>query len=494
MHVAPENAARLRERLLAADYTLEAVTDRIGSPGAAALARNTTVAAQDALGDARDPQAALCRLWLLQQDVPDADLRHALGDPYALADAGLLVAGTEPGTWAASVELRPYATEASGRDPGFAGWVCHDRLPTLDGRLDPARPDFVLGASPASTTLAQLTLRDRVGSALDLGTGCGVQALHLARHADRVVATDLNPRALELAAITAALNDVELDLRLGSLYEPVAAETFDLVVTNPPYVMSPPTGERLVYREGRLSGDDLVRRVVTEGATRLNPGGVLQVLGNWAIVRGESWEERLRGWIDPTGCDALVVMRERLDPYEYIEIWLNDAGLVGSPDYRRRYRDWVDYFAALGIEGVGLGWIALRNAGRTHPALRLEEWPHAVHQPVAEGFASFFAGPDALARDLFATAWVLDPRVAQETLGRPGAEDPEYLVLRQPYGFGRAVEVDTALGAILGACDGELPLGRIVAAVADLLDVDAAALAAEVAPRIRDLVVDGWLS
>lgn len=494
MRLAPEHLDRLRERLSTAGYTLEAVTDRVGPSGAAGLARNTTVAAAAALGGDRDPQATLIRLWLLQRDVPDADLTAALGDPAPLTDAGLLTPGAAAGTWAATVEVRPYAAESTPTAPGLSGWVCHDRIPTLDGRIDPARPDFVLGLSPASTTLAQLTVRAPVGRALDLGTGCGVQSLHLAGHADHVVATDLNPRAIDLARITAGLNGLDLDLRLGSLYEPVAGERFDLVVTNPPYVMSPPTGERLVYREGRFTGDDLVRRVVVEGADRLNPDGVLQVLGNWAIVHGEPWQERLHGWVGPTGCDALVLERERLDPYEYIEIWLNDAGLAGSPDYVRRYHAWVDYFDALGIEGVGLGWIALRNAGRDQPIVRCEEWPHAVHQPVAEGFAAWFAGVDAAARaDLFATAWTLDPRVAQETLGRPGAPDPEHVVLRQPYGFGRAIEVDTALGAILGACDGELPLGRLVAAVADLLDVDAAALAAEVAPWVRELVIDGWL-
>ena len=102
-------------------------------------------------------------------------------------------------------------------------------------------PDFVLGVSSASSTLAQLTVRAPVARALDLGTGCGVQSLHLARHAGQVVATDLNPRALALAEMTAMINSVEIDLRQGNLYEPVAGERFDLITSNPPYVMSPPS-------------------------------------------------------------------------------------------------------------------------------------------------------------------------------------------------------------------------------------------------------------
>ena len=69
-------------------------------------------------------------------------------------------------------------------------------------------PDHVLGISSAATSLAQLTVREPVDRALDLGTGCGVQALHLATHASQVVATDVNQRALRLTRFNAELNGV----------------------------------------------------------------------------------------------------------------------------------------------------------------------------------------------------------------------------------------------------------------------------------------------
>ena len=486
------HAAALADRLRSAGYTLEEVTDRLGAEATDALARNTTLAARDALGDAADAQAALVRMFLLHDTVSPDAAGAALGDLGPLEEAGI-VAATSDGV-RAGLEVRPYAAAGAGVD--FSGWIASDLIPILDGRLGRSRPDYVLGASPASTTLAQMTIRRPVARALDLGTGCGIQSLLLAGHADHVVATDLNPRAVAMAGLTAGLNGLDLDLRTGSLYEPVADEKFDLIVTNPPYVMSPPTGERLVYREGLLSADELVRRVVVEGADRLAPGGVLQVLGNWAVTDDEDWTDRLRGWIDPTGCDALVLQREHLDPYEYIEVWLNDAGLVGTDEYAARYRAWLDYFDALGITGVGMGWIMLHRSGSTTPDVRLEEWPHAVHQPLGEAFAAHLAGVAAATSDadLLARAWRLDERVDVETLGRPGAEDPEHIVYRQRYGFGRAVEVDTALGAVLGACDGDLTAAQIVGAVASILEVDADALAAEVVPRLRQLVVEGYLA
>ncbi len=478
----------LADRFRAVHYTLDPVLQRLGDSGNAGLVRNSTLAAQDALGSDRDPQASLVRLFLLQRPVPRSDAADALGELLEpLLAEELLI--DEGGTVRAAIEIRPYGEEA------WSGWICHDLNPGLDRLPAPVRPDFVLGASPASTTLAQLTIREPVGSALDLGTGCGVQSLHLARHASRVVATDVNPRALMLARMTADLNGIEVDLREGSLYEPVAGERFDLIVSNPPYVMSPPNRQELTYRETGFPGDELVRLVIAGARRMLNPGGTMQVLANWAVT-DEPWQDRLRGWIEPTGCDALVLERERLDPYEYIEMWLTDAGLAGSPDHLPRYREWLSYFDRLGITGIGMGWFSLRATRNPTPSMTFEEWPHQVHQPVGGALATHWRGVDLTAvsdEDLMARAWTLNPGITQETLGRPGAADPEHVVFRQGYGLGRATEVDTALGAVLGACDGELPLGRLVTATASLLGADSQALAEEMTPRIRELIVQGYL-
>jgi len=487
----PTLAAELADRLRAAGYTFDDVADRLGSEGLDGLARNSTVPAERALAGAEDAQATLIRAFALQQQVDAGALLAAIGRASTECD----LVEVEGDAARAAIELRPYAFDDSSGS--HSGWLASDLTPNLDGRLAEPRADFVLGLSPASITLAQLTMRTPIGRALDLGTGCGVQSVHLASHADSVVATDLNPRACALAAFTANLNGIELDVRRGSLFDPVDDEMFDLIVTNPPYVMSPPDGERLVYREASYTADGLVRAVVTGASERLNPGGVLQVLGNWAITDDQPWQERLAGWIEPTGCDALVLQRERLDPYEYIELWLADAGLVGTPDYRRRYAEWVDYFDALGIVGVGMGWITLYRSERDQPSLTIENWPHQVHQPVGPAFAGHPAAVTLADRPndaLLATTFSIAPDVGQETLGRPGAEDPEHVVLRRSSGFERAVEVDTALAAVAGACDGDLPLGVLIDAVAGLLGVDSEALTADLLPRLRALIVDGYLT
>ncbi len=491
--LSPDRVDALREAFVRHRYEVDAVVERMGEPAHAALGRNSTVAGARALGDDADPLAVLARLWLLQRTVPAGALETALPGLVApMTAAGFL--RRDGDEVRAALDIRPYAS-----DDGASGWVVSDLSPNLDTEVRPIRPDFVLGVSSASTTLAQLTVRRPVDRALDLGTGCGVQTLHLARHAASVTATDLNPRALELAAVTAALNGVEVDLRLGSLYEPVTEETFDLITTNPPYVMSPPRsdGDRLAYREGSWTSDGLVEQVVRGGVGHLAQDGTLQVLANWAHARGEDWTDRVSGWFAGSGCDAHVVQREVLDVHEYAELWLADAGLAGSPEYLPRYAEWLDYFEALGIEAVGMGWLLLHRAGRDVPHVRLEEWPYAVEQPLApalerelEAVGTVHALTDEA---LLARHWVLAADVVEETTGVPGEADPQHLVLRQQRGFRRATEPGTALAGVLGACDGELPLGTVVTSVAGLLDVDAAALIAEVVPEVRRLVVDGFL-
>src|SRR5206468_2918889 len=115
--------------------------------------------------------------------------------------------------------------------------VASDDDPTREGDLS---ADFVAAYTAASRLCDALTPRPQVNRALDVGTGSGVHALLAARHAREVVATDVNARALAFTELNAALNGVtNVECRFGSLFEPVAGETFDLITCNAPYVVSP---------------------------------------------------------------------------------------------------------------------------------------------------------------------------------------------------------------------------------------------------------------
>lgn len=480
---------RLRGRLNEIGYSTDAVLERIGEVGQAGLQRNCTLPADVALARADDPLATLIRLFLLRQEVPAAVVGRAFRDCLSDVLAEEIVA-FDGQSARAVVELRPYASP----DDGASGWLVSDLTPGLDGLVEPIRLDYVLGASPASLTLAEITMRQPIGRALDLGTGCGVQSYHLSRHADEVVATDLNPRALHLARIGAALSGMGIDFREGSLFEPVAGEQFDLIVSNPPYVMSPPGGECLTYRESAFTADGLVEAVVRDAPSHLTPGGSLQLLTNWAIT-GVPWEERLASWVAGSGCDLFAIERERLDRFAYIEMWLADAGLSGRPEWEPTYRRWLDYFSRLGIDEVGMGWILLTKAGREVPEVRCESWPHAVAQPVGSVFAAHAGAIDA-AHLPTADLLSLTPHLAgvvAETTGQPGAADPEYLVLRQRTGLLRGMHLTTVTGAVLGALDGDLTVGQTISAVAHLLGRSAEEVAAEAIPAVRQALAEQYL-
>ncbi len=481
-------ATTLLDCLVHAKYTTDEVLERIGEAGQAGLGRNSTIAADVALAGSMDSLACLIRLFILQQAVPFDSVVLAL-DVRDAAAAGWLV--HEGDQVRALVDIRPYDSP----DDGASGFLVSDLTPGMDQLTTPTRADYVLGASPASLTLAEITMRKPVGRALDLGTGCGVQSLHLVRHATTVVGTDLNPRALALARVSAELSGCDIDLREGSLFAPVAGERFDLIVSNPPYVMSPPAGQRLTYREGSLVADGLVEAIVVQAPQYLRDGGSLQLLTNWAIIDGVDWQDRLQTWVDGTGLDCWVIERERLDKYSYIEMWLTDAGLAGSSEWEPAYRRWLDYFTGLGISEVGMGWLLLTTAGRAEPHLRFESWPHAVAQPVGDVFVRNRAAVDAATlslETLLASRPCLGD-VVQETIGEPGAEDPTHVVLRQRTGLLRAIRVGTADGAVLAALDGDLTLAQVIAAVASVLEQDPADVAALVVPVVRNALLDQLL-
>lgn len=438
---------------------------------ASALAREELIPALRATADG-DPLGTLIRLWWLGVPVPAKSLA-----PEVL-ESGLVE--TDGDQVVATVHLQPWET---------GGYLVSDRK-VRPG--DPAlRPDHVVGAGGASANLAQLVTRRPVGRALDLGTGCGVQVLHLAGRAEQIVATDLNPRALELAALSWELSGVrDVDARAGSLFEPVEGELFDLVVSNPPFVVAPAREGKLTYRESGREGDDFCRDLVRTTPRHLNPGGQAHFLANWLHVEGEDWHDRVGGWLGETGCDAWVVQRDVQDPAEYVELWLRDAAEQGTRAYTEHYDRWLAWFDERRIEGIGFGWITMRNSGTLDPVVRVEHLDHQVSLPVGDYVDSVV---DAIAtahraRGLDSALLRTAGGLLDERIGLPGAEDPIRIVLRQTQGLRRSREVGTVEAALAGVCDGELALGPLLNVIAELVgdgeipDSDA----------VRPLIAEGY--
>jgi methylase of polypeptide subunit release factors len=233
--------------------------------------------------------------------------------------------------------------------------------------------DFVVGVGPAGQTLAALTIRRPVASALDLGTGQGLQALRAARHAERVVAVDVNARALEYAAHNAELNGIEnVEWRQGSWFEPVAEERFDLIVANPPYVISPESG--LTYRDSGEPGDALVLRLLGELPAYLEEGGFGQLLCNF-VPRPGDWPGTIKDATAESGCDVVVLKYSDIPPDEYAEGWNQSLRSADHRAFDAAVERWVTHYREQGIDSIAFGMVILRRRSDG------PSWFRAIHAP-----------------------------------------------------------------------------------------------------------------
>ena len=408
----------------------------------------------------------------------------------------------EPDPWMRALfDLRPHAATLPGGDHDW--WVTSDLGEAQTGK--PLADDHVLGIGGATLTLLEMTVREPLETALDLGCGCGIQALYLATHVGRVVATDLSARACALTQFNAALNETIIDVREGSLFEPVEGETFDLIVSNPPFVITPDsvrgTAGLLEYRDGGMDRDNLIRAVLREAPACLAPGGTLQMLANWEIPASRNpdtqWSHRVDAWLEGLPVDAWVVQRDVLDPARYVDMWIRDSGgqLMARADYDRAFTSWLVDFRRAGTGAIGMGFVALRRLDEAEAAsggVRAYDLSLDGHAPRGRDLA--WALSALRAPELWEVALTRASDVREERHYVPGSPDPELLILHQGGGLGRSVPVSSAVSAIVGASDGELTVGQIASAVAMLTSAEVDDVRAEVEAPLRDLIRWGFLT
>ncbi|RJN32588.1 DUF7059 domain-containing protein [Nesterenkonia natronophila] len=509
--------AALREDFLEAGFTNDGLVELLGADVLSALHREQIVPGQLCVSellprDSPAPQqtspsqkrAVLTALWLVATAVSAEQLNAALPRTGVEGLQRLRLVQVAPsGVVVPRSELQPYQVETTSgmRDM----WLSSD---LSSHQVDGALPhDHVLGVGQASLTLAGVIHRRPVEAALDIGTGCGIQLLHLLDHADHVVGTDLSARALEFARFNLLLNASALDLDPGhleervelvhgSLLEPVAGRRFDLVVSNPPFVITPRSdtetdAERYMYRDGGRQGDALVQELISGLPEVLNPGGTAQLLGNWeSMEHDDAWETRPRAWVEQTGLSGWVVQRDAQSPAEYTETWLRDAAEERSgTEYRRRYAEYAADFAARGVQRIGFGFIWLHAAGTDHPWRRFEELLGEVQQPLGPVIGETARRAHEEPHAVLGHALIVPETVTEERYQRFGAEHPEIIMARQGSGLRRVRPISSAAAGFMGATDGEYTAHQLIIAVCSLTDADEEALAAE----ILDLYTEGFL-
>lgn len=487
--------------------------------------------------------AVLTALFMLGEPVGAAALETALprtGVAGALA-IGLVVptqSASGEQRYAPAVDLRPH--EAEDAHGSVRWWVASDLGELVTGQA--LAPDHVLGIGRAGLTLAALTPRKPVETALDLGVGCGIQTLYLLRHVRQVVATDISTRALEFTAFNVALAGVDsarVQLRQGNLLEPVAGQRFDLIVSNPPFVITPPSVRQagLPLMEYRDAGGPILPALVRGLEDHLNPDGVAVMLGNWEHREGTSWRTSVNQWIGKS-LDAWIIQREVQDPVEYAAMWLRDGGLTPERSgvaFENALAAWQEDFDSRQVSGVGMGYLVFHapvaagapsglggaalegqvvSEGQTAPEEPasdavapgavvepwrvLEEVPTSGQGALGEHVAQVIAAHEALRGLDDAQVAALKLRTAsglskEESLTPTPV--PTAPVIRQAEGFGRVIAVGMPEVALLSASDeGLLTVAQIAAAVASLTSEDPAAVLADMVAATRTFAHAGMVT
>ena len=475
--------APLRAALLAAGYTPSSVAEILKPLGPRQAADIAIVRRRAGV---ETPLHVLVRLFMLGERIAEDSLSLALPT------------GVEPLVAAGLLERGAAGVRAIAKLQPFEDWyLAADFGPDVTGCRTPS--DHVLGVGAASLTLARLTVRRRCAATLDLGTGAGVQALFAAAHSARVVGTDVNRRALAFAAFNVRLNGIaNVDLRCGSFFDPVEGQRFDLVVSNPPYVISP--ASKFVYRNGGLEGDGVSETVVRAAPASLTDGGFAVILANWRWDEGVDWDARPRQWVKDAGCDAWILGFDEGDPLTYAAQWLK-AEEAGMAELEAELDDWLRYYEHAGIRRICAGAVILRRVfGR----------PGWVRADRVAGSGPAGEGGEQIARIFDAETFLLTQPDDSQLLSHPFLTCPDVRLdhslkivdgawtldrssLYQTKGLALAGAIDAYGMSLLAMCDGRQPLRVVLDLLCQRTNRDPRALAPALVGVVRSLLRSGVL-
>jgi methylase of polypeptide subunit release factors len=423
-------AATIGDALRAVDYEGDTIAGLIGED-AVGGEREEVIVAERRLSES--PLETLIRLLYLQLPVGSSRVERELAD--ALAATRLVSRQGEqlvPKARIVPVEDVLLASDGFTRDAD-----------------DP--PDYVATYTPTARTCDLLTPRKRCNRALDVGAGSGIHALLAAHHAKHVVAVDVNERALRYTQLNAALNGIDnVECRVGSLFEPVHGESFDLITCNAPYVVSPE--QRWIYRDSSFHGDGITAHVVEAAAAHLADGGYATLLGSWLIVDEDDPEARPAAWAKGTRCDAWILTSIESDPLEHAASW-NASFFADKETYEEALERWTRYLGDLDARGVGEGAILLhRGTGRA--GLRVDEIDEDTLEPAGDQIRRAFANRERLAKTDIRAARLRSamPLRLEAEIGRKKAE----IVLDG--GTGSILPTTRAAAGLLERLDGKRTL------------------------------------
>jgi len=419
----------LRALLLRVDYSrrglarLTGVTDPEHGPGADPRA---VVAALEAGG----PLGTLGRtLWL--------------GLPIAVSTLAPAIAPMTVDAWQAAGLIERRGERVRARVfllPWADLWLFADRPVPIDR----APPDHVMGLGGGTEVLRALMIKTDGARVLDLGAGSGALSLLAAASARQVDGIELNSRAVTFAKLNARLNGASnCRFMEGDYFAPAAAlEGYDLVLGQPPFVISPSRG--VLFRDaGR--GDDDIWRYVRVAARALADGGIAQLLINWIQRRGGDPFDGPAEATSDLDCDAFVAW-SRIEPTAvYARAWVSDPAEIEA---------WIRHYDELGVEAICSGPVVLRRRKGATCWRHFTQVPETMSAGAGEHVVQILDGVHRLQTSTENDLLSLCPRTR-------GGLDIGDAAIRSTTGLHYRVPPDPDTVSLLQACDGTKSLSRI---------------------------------
>ena len=296
----------------------------------------------------------LCRLFLVLRLVPRGEVEQAFDQATisSFLSLGLLGLGEYGDNFYSKVLLYPV--------DGFV--IASDREISPDGSPITGMSELVFPAVYEGTLQFLRLLPKLDGDALDLCAGTGIGAFALSRGYKRACSLDISQRATEFARFNQALNGCEnVQVLQGDLYQPVAGQNFDCIVAHPPYV--PSLTLETVWRDGGVTGDLFVRKIIEGLPQYLRAGGCAMMLTQGVDTKAGVFEERARQWLGAAAgeFDLIFACKKDRTPEKVLELLFKkgpdpDAATL-SEEFRRA-----------GVVNMPYGALFIRRLKRSNQA------------------------------------------------------------------------------------------------------------------------------
>jgi SAM-dependent methyltransferase len=335
--------------------------------------------------------------------------------------------------------------------------------------------DLVLGVNRPTQILGNCIVQSPGAEiVLDLGTGGGTLAFKAAQKARRVIGTDINERALEFAKFNADLNGVtNFEVRAGDRFEPVSDTRFDLILSNPPFFLTP--SSKLLFTDNPFTLDSFVESLARQAPTLLKEGGYFQMLCEWVEVKGQPWRERLKNWFRDSGCDVLVLTEYEIPPVDYtLQRAAESASLYGETSADILI-DHVNYFEERSVERIYGGLITIRrstigSAGkpRSKNWFVFEEMGGKPSHPIGDLLRERFASEDVLSFESDSRLLATKPRISKDAiLVQESVQDHRAWKLKMAYlerrtGVVRRLGFNSEIAELIAAWDGSQDLNFLI--------------------------------